>query len=318
VSRENRRGTEAAPKLKQIYSPFFLFQIDKKNGLGYSHDMRLSGRKPSAFTRRWTQQQRVALLALITANIIVFAIQVILQSYDSAFVRDYLALSQSGMRAAYGWQFFTAMFLHDGPWDLLGNMLLLYLLGRDVESILGQRQFLILYFSGVIAGELGHLFLMPSNCALHAAGGGVAAVLVAYATILPEMELTSLVFFVLPIRLKAKHLAYGVFFIALALVVFDRVGTVTHSAYFGGCIAGWFYSHLLGFGRPSYIQRIMRRRRAEADRLERMGAEEFIAEQIDPLLDKISRSGINSLTRSEKRKLALAREKFGQQSGSAR
>ena len=241
------------------------------------------------------------------ANIIVFAVQVVLQSYDPAFVRDYLALSQRGMREAYGWQFFTAMFLHDGQWDLFGNMLLLYLLGRDVESILGQRQFLILYFSGIIAGELGHLFLMPLNCALYAAGGGVAAVLVAYATILPELELTSMVFFILPIRLKAKHLAYGVFIIALALIVFDRGGTVAHSAYFGGCIAGWFYSHLLGYGRPSFLQRIMRRRRAEADRLERMSAEEFIAEEIDPLLDKISRSGLNSLTRNERRKLALAR-----------
>jgi membrane associated rhomboid family serine protease len=272
--------------------------------------MRISGRKRSAFTRRWTQQQRIVLLALITANIVVFAIQIVLQSYDPAFVRDYLALSQRGMRSAYGWQFFTAMFLHDGPWDLLGNMLLLYILGRDVESILGQRQFLILYFSGVIAGELGHLFLMPPNCALHAAGGGVAAVLVAYATILPEMELTSLVFFVLPIRLRAKHLAYGVFFIALVLIVFDRGGTVAHSAYLGGCVAGWFYAHLLGFGRPSFLQRIARRRRAEADRLERMSAEEFIAAEIDPLLDKISRSGMNSLTRNERRKLALVRAKM--------
>ena len=274
--------------------------------------MRLSGRKPSAFTRRWTREHRVALLGLVMANIIVFAVQVVLQSYDPSFVRDYLALSQRGMREAYGWQFFTAMFLHDGQWDLLGNMLLLYLLGRDVESILGQRQFLILYFSGVIAGELGHLFLMPLNCALYAAGGGVAAVLVAYATILPELELTSMVFFILPIRLKAKHLAYGVFIIALALIVFDRGGTVAHSAYFGGCIAGWFYSHLLGYGRPSFLQRIMRRRRTEADRLERMSAEEFIAEEIDPLLDKISRSGLNSLTRNERRKLALARVKMSE------
>ena len=274
--------------------------------------MRLSGRKPSAFTRRWTREHRVALLGLVMANIIVFAVQVVLQSYDPAFVRDYLALSQRGMREAYGWQFFTAMFLHDGQWDLLGNMLLLYLLGRDVESILGQRQFLILYFSGIIAGELGHLFLMPLNCALYAAGGGVAAVLVAYATILPELELTSMVFFVLPIRLKAKHLAYGVFIIALALIIFDRGGMVAHSAYFGGCIAGWFYSHLLGYGRPSFLQRIMRRRRTEADRLDRMSAEEFIAEEIDPLLDKISRSGLNSLTRNERRKLALARVKMSE------
>jgi membrane associated rhomboid family serine protease len=276
--------------------------------------MRLSGRKPSSFTRRWTQQQRVALLAIITANVVAFVAQLVLQNYDPAFVRDYLALSQRGMREAYGWQFFTAMLLHDGPWDLLGNMLLLYLLGRDLESILGQRQFLVLYFSGVIAGELGHLFLMPVNCALYAAGGGVAAVLVAYATILPELELTSMVFFVLPIRLKAKHLAYGVFVIALALVILDRGGMVAHSAYLGGSVAGWLYAHLLGFGRPSFLQRMVRQRRMEADRLKRLSAEEFMAEEIDPLLDKISRDGIDSLTRAERRKLALARDKISEQS----
>lgn len=276
--------------------------------------MRLSGRKPSSFTRRWTQRQRVALLAIITANVIAFVAQLVLQNYDPAFVRNYLALSQHGMREAYGWQFFTAMLLHDGPWDLLGNMLLLYLLGRDLESILGQRQFLILYFFGVIAGELGHLFLMPVNCALYAAGGGVAAVLVAYATILPELELTNMVFFVLPIRLKAKHLAYGVFVIALALVILDRGGMVAHSAYLGGSVAGWLYAHLLGFGRPSFLQRLVRQRRIEAERINRLSAEEFIAEEIDPLLDKISRDGIGSLTRAERRKLAQAREKFSEPS----
>ncbi len=275
--------------------------------------MRLSGRKRSTLTRRWTQQQQIALLALVTANIVVFVVQVVLQSRDPIFVRDYLALSGRGMHEAYGWQFFTAMFLHDGPWDLLGNMLLLYLLGRDVESILGQKHFLILYFSGVIAGELGHLFLMPANCALYAAGGGVAAVLVAYATILPELELTSMVFFVLPIRLKAKHLAYGVFTIALALIIVDRGGTVAHSAYFGGCIAGWLCAHLLGFGRPSFLQRMIHHRRLETERLKRMSAEEFITEEIDPLLDKISRAGIGSLTRSERAKLEQARAKMTEQ-----
>ena len=276
--------------------------------------MRLSGRKPSSFTRRWTQKQRVALVAIIAANVVAFVVQLVLQNYDPAFVRDYLALSQRGMREAYGWQFFTAMLLHDGPWDLLGNMLLLYLLGRDLESILGQRQFLVLYFSGVIAGELGHLFLMPLNCALYAAGGGVAAVLVAYATILPELELTSMVFFVLPIRLKAKHLAYGVFVIALALVILDRGGMVAHSAYLGGSVAGWLYAHLLGFGRPSFLQRMVRQRRMEADRFNRLSAEEFMAEEIDPLLDKISRDGLGSLTRAERRKLAQARDKISEQS----
>lgn len=278
--------------------------------------MRLSGRKPSSFTRHWTQRQRVALLALIGANIAAFVVQLFLQSYEPVFVREYMALSDRGIRSAYAWQFFTAMFLHDGPWDLLGNMLILYLLGRDLETILGQRHFLFLYFMGAIGGELGHLFLMPSNSALFGAAGGVAAVLVAYAIILPELELTSMVFFTLPLRLKAKYLAYGMFGIALLLVVFDRSGAVSHSAYLGGCIAGWFYAHLLGFGRPSFLQRMLWQRRAEAERLQRMSPDQFVSEEIDPLLDKISRQGLASLTRSERRKLAKAREKIAERTES--
>jgi membrane associated rhomboid family serine protease len=272
--------------------------------------MRLSGQKPSPTTRRWTQRPRVVLLGLIGLNIAVFVAQIFLDAYEPGFVREYLALSDHGLRNAYGWQFITAAFLHDGPWHLLGNMFLLYLLGRDVESIVGQRQFLFLYLTGTLAGELGHLFLMPADSALLAASGGPAAVIVAYAAILPELELTSSLFFLLPIRLKAKHLAYGAFGLAVLAIIFDRTATVAHSSFLGGCIAGWFYAHLLGFGRPSILQRALSQRRAEAERYESMTPEEFIAEKIDPLLEKISREGMSSLTRTERRLLARAREKI--------
>ncbi len=272
--------------------------------------MRLSGRKPSPITQRWTQRPRVVLLALIGLNLAVFVAQLFLDAYQPGFVREYLALSDHGLRSAYGWQFISAAFLHDGPWHLLGNMFLLYLLGRDVESIIGQRHFLFLYLTGTLAGELGHLFLMPESSALLAASGGPAAVVVAYAAILPELELTSVMLFLLPIRLKAKHLAYGAFVLATLGVIFDRTATVAHSSFLGGCIGGWCYAHLLGFGRPSILQRALSQRRAEAERYRAMTAEQFIAEEIDPLLDKISREGIGSLTRAECRLLARARDKM--------
>jgi membrane associated rhomboid family serine protease len=286
--------------------------IDNEFPLRYARDMRLSGRKPSPITQRWTQRPRVVLLGLIGLNVAVFVTQLFLDAYQPGFVREYLALSDQGLRAAYGWQFITAAFLHDGPWHLLGNMFLLYLLGRDVESIIGQRQFLFLYLTGTLAGELGHLFLMPENSALLAASGGPAAVLVAYAAILPELELTSMIFFLLPVRLKAKHLGYGAFTLAVLGIVFDRTATIAHSSFLGGCLAGWFYAHLLGFGRPSILQRALRQRRAEAERYRAMTAEQFISEEVDPLLDKISREGIASLTRSERRLLAKAREKMAE------
>ncbi|MEP6937300.1 MAG: rhomboid family intramembrane serine protease [Chthoniobacterales bacterium] len=272
--------------------------------------MRLSRRKPSLFTRRWTERQRFALLTLIGVNVAIFIAQLFLEAHQPGVVREYLGVSDHGLRSAYGWQFVTAIFLNDGPWHLLGNMILLYLLGRDLETIVGEVHFACLYLAGAIAGELGHLFLMPANSVLYAASGGVAAVVVAYATILPELELTSFRFFLLPIRLKAKHLGYGALVLSILLVFFDRSRTVVHSAYLGGCTAGWLYAHLLGFGRPSFVQRALRQRHAHLERFRQMTAAEFIAEEVDPLLDKISREGMQSLTWQERRTLARAREKM--------
>ncbi len=276
--------------------------------------MRLSGRKPSSFTRPWTQRQRVVLLALIGVNVCTFVVQLLLNGYEPGFVREYLGLSERGVQSAYAWQFLSAPFLHDGLWHLLGNTIVLYLLGRDVESILGQRHFFFLYAAGAVAGELGHLFLMPGTTVLLGASGGVAAVLMAYATILPELELTAMTFFVVPLRLKAKHLAYGALAIGTVLLFVDRIGTISHSAYLGGCTAGWLYAHLLGFGRPSFLQRALHQRKAEAERYQQMNAEQFIAEEVDPLLEKISREGLHSLSRGERRTLARAREKLAKRS----
>ena len=272
--------------------------------------MHLSGRKYASDTQPWTQRQRIVLLTLISANLAVFAAQLLLETDQPGFVRDYLGISDRGVRDAYAWQFVTAMFLHNGPWHLLGNMLVLYFLGRDLELILGQRHFLYLYLAGTIGGELGHLFLMPQDTVLLGASGGVAAVVVAYATMLPELELTGTRFFMVPLHLKAKHLAYGVIVLGLILVCVDRTGTVSHSACLGGCAAGWLYAHLLGFGQPSFLQRLLRQHRAKAERYEQMSVAQLMSEEIDPLLEKISRDGINSLTRAERRNLTRARERM--------
>ena len=271
--------------------------------------MRLSGRKPSSSTRTWTQRQRIVLVALIAVNMAAFVVQLFLNAYDPDFAREYLGLSKAGVENAYAWQFITTAVMHAGLWHFVGNTLVLYLLGRDVECILGQRHFLQLYVCGAAAGELGHLFLMPTNSVLFGASGGVAAVLMAYATILPELELTSARLLV-PLRLKAKHLAYTAGGVGVLLLFLDRSATVTHSVYLGGCAAGWLYAHLLGFGRPSRLQRALHQRRAIAERHAHMDAEQFIAEEVDPLLEKISREGIASLTRGERRILEQAREKL--------
>jgi membrane associated rhomboid family serine protease len=272
--------------------------------------MRLSGRKSSALARRRMQRAPAVLFALIGVNVAAFVVQLVLEFAEPGFARAYLGISDVTVRDAYAWQFLTAPLLHLGAWHLLANLLVLSLLGRDLETILGRRHFLYVYVSGAIAGELGHLFLMPSQSVLFAASGGVAAVVAAYAAIPPELELTPAVLLPLPLRIKAKRVAHVTLGLALVLLCVDRASVVAHSAWLGGFAAGWLYAHLLGFGWPSLLQRFLRERREETQRYQRMSIEELIEEEIDPLLEKISIRGLTSLSRRERRTLARARERM--------
>jgi rhomboid family protein len=284
---------------------------DKKFALRYSHFVRLSRGKQSALARPWAENRRFVLLALVCVNVVAFVTQLFLEAAQPGFIHDYLALSNRGVRDAYTWQFITAILLHETPWHFLGNVLVLYLLGRDIEAILGQRHFWYLFLIGGFGGELGHLFLMPSDTLLYGASGGVAAVLIAYATILPELDLVGWRCRFFTLHIKAKHFAYAVTFLSLVMLMVDRHGSLMHSAIPGGLAGGWLYTHLLGFGHPSWLQRRLWGRRAAAERVERMTRTEFIEQEVDPLLEKISRNGIESLTRAERRLLSQAREKIG-------
>jgi membrane associated rhomboid family serine protease len=271
--------------------------------------VRLSPRKPSIFARPWRESRRVALFALIALNVASFVAQFSLDALQPGFVSDYLGLSKVGVYDAYSWQFLSAAFLHSSPWHFLGNILLLCVLGRDLESILGQRHFVYLYLAGAFSGELGHLFLMPPQTVLFGASGAVAALVMAYATILPELNLIEWRSRWFQFQLKAKHAAVAMFLLALVMFAIDRTCAVMYSAIPGGFAAGWLYANLLGFGHASWLRRFLRRRREAARRVERMSREEFIEQELDPLLEKIARTGMQSLTRAERRILECAREK---------
>ena len=273
--------------------------------------VRASKGKQSAVGKPWTENSRFVLLCLVLVNVVAFVVQSALELTQPGFVTDYLALSKRGILDAYSWQFVTAGLVHGGPWHFFGNIVVVYILGRDLESILGQRHFFYLFLSGAIAGEFGHLFLMPSETVLYGASGGTAALIVAYAIILPELDLISWRCRFFKIRFTAKHFAFVVTFLSLVMLMVDRHGALIHSAIPGGLAAGWLYVHLLGFGLPSWLERKIWQRRQAAERIDRMTRSEFIQHEIDPLLEKISRDGIGSLSRAERRLLARTREKVG-------
>lgn len=217
----------------------------------------------------------------------------------------------------YAWQLITYMFLHQGPLHLLVNMASLYFAAREVESLIGSKHLLAIYFGGGVAGGVAHLLWGPAGTVI-GASGGVCAVVIAFTTILPEMELTAWLFFVLPVRLKAKFFAAALTGITLFLVFFSpTLGKTSNLAHLGGCILGWLYIKQLGYGNPLLIQKYIFKRRQRTARFARMTPEQFISEEIDPILDKISKEGIHSLSRAEKKILERGRDKIAKRVASS-
>ena len=107
------------------------------------------------------------------------------------------------------WTLFTYSFLHapDNLLHILGNVLALYFLGRELLPLLGKGRFLGLYASAVILGGAAWSAVnWHSGGLLLGASAGVAAFLILFACFYPNQEMTFLLFFVFPVTLKPKYL----------------------------------------------------------------------------------------------------------------
>jgi len=229
-----------------------------------------------------------------------FVAQLFLDASAPSFVRDYLALSNRGVHEAYAWQFVTATLLYGSPWHFLGNMLGLYILGRDLESILGQRHFFVFVFKRRNWRRARAFVSNAVRGILYAASGGVAAVLLAYATILPDLDLIAWGASRFSLRLKAKHVANAILLLSLVMLAIGPNGVVIHSA-IPGVLPPAGFTQFARLRARLLVRRLLHRRREAAERMQRMTPAQFIEREIDPLLEKISRKGIQSLTRAERR-----------------
>jgi hypothetical protein len=148
---------------------------------------------------------------------------------------------------------------------------------------------------------------------------------VAYTTILPELEVPFHLLFVLPMRLRAKHLAWALlavcgvcwYFHTAVRTTAGIVQAAVHTTagigpagMIAGAVFGWAYVKQLGYGNPLAIQRYIFDRRQRAARLARMSPEQFITVEIDPILEKIVQNGVSSLTRAERKILEQGRGKL--------
>ena len=293
------------------------------------------------------ETKRSATLALLIANVVVFIVQCLHYGYPPAEripIGDMLALSWSGLAHGYVWQLVTFQFLHANFWHLLFNGIAIFVFGREVEETLGVRRFLTLYFtSGALGGLLqavagglsAHFAHSPWGQSFAAPAVGASAgcfgLIAAFAMLYPERRLTLLLFLIIPVPMRAKFLLAFEIILAVLGILYPAGRHTADVAHLGGIITGivfvryalhwnWQWPRLRRTGGqpPRRLVKVgsgssVLRARANAASAEGLPPEDFLSKEVDPILDKISAQGIQSLTERERRILEAARERMGKQ-----
>ncbi len=250
---------------------------------------------------------------LIWINVMIFLIQLLCQAVRFPYFDGMLSLSGAGVGRGFVWQPLTYMFLHDthNLLHILFNLLTLWFLGREVEYFIGPKYFARLYLLGGLAGRgLWLAFNLHSYVPVLGASAAVLACVVAYATLFPNR--TILVFF---IPMPAWLLAVIVVAFDVEPLLTSSGENVAHLAHLGGAAFGYIYIKHLGYGTtPRWLLGLerfgsslsWRRRKESKARYET--SEDFIRQEVDPILDKIAREGMQSLTRRERKILESAKD----------
>ncbi len=217
------------------------------------------------------------------------------------------------------WTVVSYMFLHEGFFHLLFNMLWLYWFAGIFNQFFDQRKLVSLYIMGGLAGAFLYIlsfnffpaFTDVANISIAlGASASVMAIVIATATYVPNYNIN---LFLLG-QVKLKYMAIG---ILLLTSVFDfSVNTGGKIAHLGGAALGYFYALRLkqgsdpglwiskmlaairGWFRPRKKMKVTHRKNMSDYEYNR--ARVIHQEQINKILEKISKGGYESLTSEEK------------------
>ncbi len=224
------------------------------------------------------------------------------------------------------WSIITYAFVHEGLFHILFNMLIFFYMSTLIGGILGEKRVLPLYFYGALAGWLLYFIaynVFPSlidykDGSMVGASASVMAFMLASAVYFPEYEVHLFGVF----KVKLKWIA-GFYVLSdfVALNGFSNLGG--HLAHLGGAGLGAFYAFQLKSGTDigeyyySFMDTIKAvfkpkpkvrvKHKAAGPRGGRpKPTEKNEQQEIDAILDKISKSGYDSLTKQEKETLFKA------------
>ena len=281
----------------------------------------------SSFGAQWWKSATVGVLI---ANLIVFVFQCVNRVYLHLPFEFYCALEPNGLAKGYVWQLLTFQFLHAGTWHFAINSLMLFMFGRIVEDAIGRARFLEVYFAGGFAGgllqaALGLAAPQYFGGSVVGASAGIFGLIAVFSLLDPDRPI--LIWFVLPI--PAKFFLGFAGAVALFFVLVPVEPGVAHAAHLGGMLGGIGYVYgflrrdrrLLAWPRrkpaaPSrelvnaHASKRSLWQRAKAVPTDDLPPSEFISREVDPILDKISAHGIQSLTPRERQILEAARKRM--------
>ena len=245
-------------------------------------------------------------------------VQLLLETiFTSGQIHTLLAMDPAHFMAR-PWGAFTYLFVHSGFLHLATNMLWFYLLGTSVETRLGSRTFILFYIYCGVGAALVSLLLNVFTPVgpMIGASGAVFGVSVAFAMLWPEAEM---LVFPIPFPIKARTLVLAAAMIEVVAAQIPSMSGVAHEAHLGGMFAGWLFFKIQAFSRhrpvPAFREQperaVMVQQTAASRESERPAApsrpltprtgSDPVAIEVDRVLDKISASGIESLTAEERR-----------------
>jgi uncharacterized protein len=146
------------------------------------------------------------------------------------------------------WTLITNMFIHEGLWHILFNMIALFFFGRVLNQLIGVNKFLVVYFSGGILGNILFILLnIGSYSLVVGASGAIYAVAGALVVMVPKMRVA--LYGIIPMPLWV----FAIIFLGLLSIPPFAGFDVAWQAHMGGLAAGLVAGFIFRRSRRGYI-----------------------------------------------------------------
>jgi membrane associated rhomboid family serine protease len=281
----------------------------------------------SYMKNRFSGSDKMGSEVLIFVLIVSFVLQAfcsLISSDIESKIFDYFSFSIAIIESFYIWTPFSYALLHDGPVHLIMNLIGLFFIGKAVENDIGKTNFFWLAGISSVVGASLWLFFNNNGEVLIGASAIVMSFLACFCLRNPNQEITLLLFFILPCRLKPKWIILGVLGVEIYGFIFSELQGATgiaHSAHLGGMMSGAFVYSFLKSGRyfPSYVFKFSsnfsnktfgsfkRNKVIKSNFKVNLSSSTDIQVEVDRILDKINDQGFGALTEKEKQLLEKAK-----------